>query len=386
MTALSQAEYQDLSAVQIAGLVRSGVLSACEVTAAAIATIRKRDPAVRAFTDLWPDLASRRARDVDRRVRAGEHLPLAGVPLAVKRTEGLDAVQTTRLIAAGCIPVGATSTPGRGTNWQTWGHTDRGATLNPLGTQWSPGGSSAGSAAAVAAFMVPLATGSDGAGSVRIPAAWCGIVGLKPTNGWVPARDRAGLNVGGPLARSAEDAAAYLDAVAGAPAPTSLASPGQPLRVVWSPTLGFADTDDQVADAARARLDELERTGAVVVCDATLQLLDPAACWTALRAGDDQAAAGRRDALEEQINKAFTAFDLVATPTTPGPPHGHDGPGDDFSVSLTWAFNITRHPAISIPAGRTPVGAPVGLQLVACHGQESKLLVTAARLDESGNG
>jgi Asp-tRNA(Asn)/Glu-tRNA(Gln) amidotransferase A subunit family amidase len=97
-------------------------------------------------------------------------------------------VQTVRLVAAGCVPVGATAVPGRGTSWQTWGHTDRGPTLNPLGPAFSPGGSSAGSAAAVAAGLVPLATGSDGAGSVRIPAAWCGVLGLKLTNGRVPAR------------------------------------------------------------------------------------------------------------------------------------------------------------------------------------------------------
>lgn len=377
MTALTRTEYQDLGAVQIAGLVQSGALSARDVTAAAIDTICERDPAVRAFTELWPGLARRRANDVDRRVRSGEHLALAGVPLAVKRTEGLDAVQTTRLIAAGCIPVGATSTPGRGTAWQTWGHTDRGPTLNPLGGRWSPGGSSAGSAAAVASSMVPLATGSDGAGSIRIPAAWCGIIGLKPTNGWVPARDRAGLNVGGPLARRAQDAAAYLDAVADAPARTSIDGPGRPLQVLWSSTLGFADTCDQVATAARARLDELERAGAVIVCDALVQLPDPAACWTAMRAGDDQVAAGLRSTLTRQIDEVFADYDLVATPTTPGPPHGHDGPGDAYSVSLTWAFNITGHPAVSLPAGYTPAGEPVGLQLVARAGHEGELLTVA---------
>jgi amidase len=177
--------YQQLSARQIAAAVLAGHWSVSDVTAAALDFIADRDGEIRAFTELWPEQARSRAADVDRRVHDDEVLPLAGVPLAVKGTEGLDSFQATRLIAAGCVPVGATSTPGPETSWQTWGFTDRGSTLNPHNPRWSPGGSSAGSAA-VASGMVPLATGSDGAGSVRIPAAWCQIIGLKPTNGRTP--------------------------------------------------------------------------------------------------------------------------------------------------------------------------------------------------------
>ena len=171
-----------MTACEIAAAVRSGALSAGEVVAAALDRIARHDT-LRAFTDVWPEAAAAQATEVDRRVRAGEGLPLAGVPLAVKATESVTATQTRRLARAGCVPVGATSTPGRGTGWRTWGATDRGPTLNPHDSRWSPGGSSAGSAAAVAARLVPLATGSDGAGSVRIPAAWCSVIGLKPTNG-----------------------------------------------------------------------------------------------------------------------------------------------------------------------------------------------------------
>ncbi|MDX3098643.1 amidase [Streptomyces sp. ME19-03-3] len=369
-----------MTACEIAAAVRSGALSAGEVVAAALDRIARHDT-LRAFTGVWPEAAAAQATEVDRRVRAGEWLPLAGVPLAVKATESVTATQTRRLARAGCVPVGATSTPGRGTGWRTWGATDRGPTLNPHDSRWSPGGSSAGSAAAVAARLVPLATGSDGAGSVRIPAAWCSVIGLKPTNGLVPARDRAGLNIAGPLARNAADAAAYLDALAD-PATRPCPAPAErPLRVTWSATLGFAATIDRIGAVARSRLDALVRAGALVPHDLAVRLPDPGPCWAALRghgAGSPDGAAGGKAELERELDRVFAEVDLIATPTTPNPPHGHCGPGDTMSVALTWAFNISGHPAISLPAGWTPRGEPVGLQLVARRHREADLLSVAA--------
>ncbi|MCK9877307.1 amidase [Frankia sp. Ag45/Mut15] len=389
-----------LGAVRIAALVREGIWSAWEVTGDALARIRVADEELRAFRELWPRAARAAALEVDRRLRAGQYLPLAGVPLGVKASEGRDAEQTRRLVAAGCVPVGATAVPGPGTAWQTWGHTDRGPTRNPHDPTWSPGGSSAGSAAAVAAGLVPLATGSDGAGSVRIPAAWCAVLGLKLTTGRLPARDRAGLTAPGALARHPADLAAYLDALRVFPpdrSPPGLSPPGlswpvpdgegvarggRPLRVAWSSTLGFARTDAPIAAAARAHLDRLAAAGALVTTGATVDLPDPQACWLALRRPPTHAPpgwdpGGTRAASQRALAVLFADHDLLATPTTPHPPHGHAGPGPAMSVALTWAFNLTGHPALSLPAGWTDAGHPVGLQLVARPGHEADLLTVA---------
>ncbi|MCQ0025473.1 amidase [Streptomyces somaliensis DSM 40738] len=379
-------EYAALSALDIARLVGSGALTAVGAVTAALARIGERDPALRAFTEIWPERAVAEAARVDARIAGGARLPLAGVPLGVKAGEGPGSYQNRRLAAAGCVPVGATSVPRSGRGWQTYGYTDRGPTLNPLDPAWSPGGSSAGSAVAVAAGLVPLASGSDGAGSVRIPAAWCGVIGFKPTNGLLPARDRAGLNSPGVLARTPRDALAYLDAVGGGAPAGAAPRPAGPLTAVWSATLGYADTDPAVAAVARRTADALAGAGPVTVDEAAdLALLDPAPAWTALRAGSPSPDDVRRIAANgERLTGLFERADLVLTPTTPNPPHGHEGPGDRMSVALTWAFNVSGHPALSLPAGTTPRGEPVGLQLVARPGEERLLLDLADRATRAG--
>ncbi|WP_031091231.1 amidase family protein, partial [Streptomyces sp. NRRL WC-3549] len=196
--------------------------------ARALGRIAERDPELGAFTAVWPDEALARERV------AGE-LPLAGLPFAVKGRTGARSYPARRLIAAGAVPVGATSVPGPGTPWRTWGRGAHGRTVNPWRPDRTPGGSSAGSAVAVAAGMVELATGSDGAGSVRIPAAWCGVFGLKTTTGLLPSPDRTGLASPGVLARSAARAETYLRHVLDgyAPRPARL-----PVPAVLSPDLG----------------------------------------------------------------------------------------------------------------------------------------------------
>ncbi|MET9845029.1 amidase family protein, partial [Streptomyces ossamyceticus] len=226
------------SAVVIAAAVRAGDVRAVDVVAECLGRIVAAEPALCAFAEVWAEDALRWAADVDRRVAAGEPLPLAGVPIGVKGRSGLRAAPARALVAAGCVPVGATSVPGRGTPWQTWGLGAGGRTVNPWRPDRTPGGSSAGSAAAVAAGLVPMATGTDGAGSVRIPAAWCGVLGLKITNGRLPTADRTGLAAPGVLTRYAADAAAYWHCVRGedpqraepftAPPTTALGQDGSP--------------------------------------------------------------------------------------------------------------------------------------------------------------
>ncbi|MFH8802535.1 amidase family protein [Streptomyces sp. NPDC017936] len=373
--------------------MREGRLRAVDVVAGALERIRRADPALCAFAEVWEETATATAAEVDGRVAAGERLPLAGVPLGVKGRRGLRAAGP--LLDAGCVPVGATAVPGSGTPWQTWGLGAHGRTVNPWRADRTPGGSSAGSAAAVAAGLVPLATGSDGAGSVRIPAAWCGVLGLKVTRGLLPSADRTGLATPGVLARYAADAAAYWRVAARASALPPPDASGPP-TAVFSPGLGFAEPDPEPLALARAAAARLADAGAVRLprpAEVPLRLEDPAPAWLALRtpgarpgpAPGAGSAAAVRGVNDRRLAALFARADLLLTPTTPHPPHGHEGPGERYSTALTWAFNLSGHPAISIPAGIGPDGCPAGLQVVAAHGREALLLAVAAAA-EAENG
>lgn len=393
--------------MEIASAVRAGTVRAVDVVAEALQRIERANPVLCAFTEVWAEEALRRAGEVDALVEAGPSrssgpiggegpgarawLPLAGVPVAVKGRHGLRAA--VPLLAAGGVAVGATAVPGSGAAWQTWGLGARGRTVNPWRADRTPGGSSAGAAVAVAAGLVPLATGSDGAGSVRIPAAWCGVVGLKATNGLLPSRDRTGLAAPGVLARTAADAAAWWRAVSppttAADVPPSTAAdarPSLPRTAVWSPDLGFAGPDPEPVALARAAVDRLVDAGVVrlVRPPAPPLLLDPAPAWLALRdPGSDSAVLADAHLVRAENNRRlarlFAGAELLLTPTAPTAPHGHEGPGDVYSTALTWAFNVSGHPALSLPAGFGTDGCPAGLHLVAPHGREALLLaVTGA--------
>jgi Asp-tRNA(Asn)/Glu-tRNA(Gln) amidotransferase A subunit family amidase len=327
--------------------------------------IAERDPALCAFLEVWQDASP---------VRNDPRLPLFGMPFAVKGPAGARSHAARRLVGAGAVPVGTTSVPGPGTYWQTWGMGAGGRTRNPYRPDRTPGGSSAGSAVAVAAGMVPLATGSDGAGSVRIPAAWCGVFGLRTTRGLLPSPDRTGLATAGVLGRSAAELDAYLRCVVDGYVPDTSEGDGRP-RAVWSADLGFAagpELDPEVVEVARRaaerilRLEEAPGFG----------LLDPKEEWFAIRGGGRPGAVAAENTA--RLDQLFARTRLLATPTAPFPPHGHDGPDGRFSTALTWAFNVSGHPAVSIPAGFTPDGCPVRLQLVSDLGSEALLVRAAA--------
>ena len=379
--------WDQCDAGEIAAAIMRGEVSAAEVTERALAGIAALDALLRCFRQVWSARARSRARAVDRAVSRGAQFPLAGVPVAVKRSEGPRSVQLQRLLRAGCVPVGMTAVPA-GTPWQTWGWTERGPTRNPWGGQWSPGGSSAGSAAAVAGGLVPLATAVDGAGSTRIPAAWCGLVGVKPTRGRLPSTHPAELSIGGPLARTVSDARAYLDVVLDRPIELDpLREPERswwPVSAVWSADLGIAETGRETVAVAAEAAQSLQAGGVLQWREHPVELVDPGQSWARLRAQSPveqpelDELRGVNDAV---LARLFAHGDVLITPTTPAGPHGHEGPGEHMSVALTWAFNLSGHPAVSVPAGRDGAGAPVGLQLVGPHGSESLLLALAAELE-----
>lgn len=159
-----------------------------------------------------------------------------------------------------------------------------------------------------------------------------------------------------------------------------------PVTAVWSADLGFADPDPEPTALARAEVDRLADAGVLrlVRPSAPPHLLDPAVAWFALRARSSDLTDAHRVRAENdrRLAAVLTGADLLLTPTTPTAPHGHEGPGDRYSTALTWAFNLSGHPALSLPAGFGTDGCPAGLQLVARHGQEA-LLLAVARAAES---
>jgi len=366
------------SAVATAEAVRSGQVSASDFVAGALQRLETTDRWVRAFVDVDP-AGSRAAAAGMNRARGGGTGRLAGVPIAVKGRAGPGSAQVRRLVAEGAIVIGTTSTP-RGTTHQTWGHTDRGPTRNPRRPDLSPGGSSAGSAAAVAAGVVALATGTDGAGSSRIPAAWCGIFGYKPTTALAVPAGPAVPAVPAPLARDPRDLRLWADVVL-----NGLPPAGDPATAVWSPDLGYAahELDPEVVAVAHAAAQRLADRSGLRWTDTTVELLDPATAWSALRdpaatGADRRAAAAVRAHNNDRLAALFSRAGMLLTPTTPAGPHGHAGPGPQMSVALTWTFNLSGHPALSIPAGATADGVPVGLQVIARPGADRALLDLAA--------
>ncbi len=346
--------------------------SACDV---ALDHARRADRTLRAFLEI--------GRLADGYPRASEQKApaLSGLPITVKGRRGLHQLATQRLLQAGAVAIGATTVPGPGTRHQTWGHTERGPTRNPWRLDLSPGGSSAGAAAAVAAGIVPLSCGSDGAGSVRIPAAWCHVIGFKPTTGRAPTPDPTGLAVPGVLVRDPALLPLWAAAVLPDWTPTA-ATPPIPLRTAaWSATLGYAGPhlDPEVAEIAERAAQALCDRAGLALSRPEVSLTDPERTWTTLRT-PTSSTAEQHDAQRSQqdnnnrLTALFQSTDLLLTPTTPGPAHGHDGPGAHLSVALTWAINLSGHPAASVPAGFTADGCPVGLQIIARHHGDELLL------------
>jgi aspartyl-tRNA(Asn)/glutamyl-tRNA(Gln) amidotransferase subunit A len=455
---------QDLlsySAGELAAFVRSKEISPAELMEETLKRVESINPRLNAFVALRAEQALEESRRMTSQIAAGRDPgPLAGIPIGVKDLEDVngmvtsfgsipfrgniarsDSVQVARLRRAGAIVLGKTNTPEFGFTGFTKNRL-YGVTRNPWDPEKTPGGSSGGSAAAVAAGMVPLATGSDGGGSIRIPACYSGCFGIKPSYGRIPMGPGNLLHMTGtwalgPLSRTVGDAALYLDCTAGYhPAdPASLPRPAisfracleevpPRLKIAYSPTLGYARVQRDVAGLVEDAVKSFEQMGHQVelweegfpeVSEAWAPLMNIelygllhedfarvreelgrtlvlSLDQARLLSVDDLIEAQKtRTRLNEALWKLFEQVDLLLTPTMPTEAFGAKGPPPSEidghpipllgAVAFTYPFNLSGHPAASVPVGHTRAGLPAGLQLVGPRHRDD-LVLQAARAYE----
>ncbi|SDT16314.1 Asp-tRNAAsn/Glu-tRNAGln amidotransferase A subunit [Actinoplanes derwentensis] len=379
-----------------AAAVRAGGRTPVELVEKALAAAEALDPVLHFAESLDPAGALAAAR------RVSPELPLAGVPFLIKSGTAAGSPVVTRLVAAGAIPIGVSTRNRPGTDSQTHGWNGTDYTRNPWDLTRSPGGSSAGAAAAVAAGVVPLATGGDSGGSLRIPAAFCGVTGFKGSAGRVPrpGRPLIGLAVSGLIGADLDDVVTATSLISGPERcdpsaspfwPVPVTEPGRRLRVAFLTSFGRGTADSAVAAVVRDRIAagmSLEGPAGLDLVGVVLDLAAPEDAWDTLAALDagrgvsgDQVrhATELRRAADRALADVFDTVDAIVTPTTLTVAHPYDGPvTSDFVGDLCWDFNITGHPAVSVPAGLAE-GLPVGLQVVAGHGRDD-VAVTVARL------
>ncbi len=456
-----------LSADELAALLREGSLTAEAVMEAVLERCVETQPSLNAFALIDEDGARQSARHADAaRASGGKVGPLHGVPFSIKdliHTKGLetafgshlmagnisdhDVVAVTRLKDAGAILIGKTTTP----EFAHKAITDSpryGATRNPWNTDFSCGGSSGGAAVAVAAGLGPLAVTTDGAGSSRIPASCCGVLGLKATHGRIPNEDGVDLfgtfSLIGAMTKTTADLVVMLNTMSGEHpgdpwsrsvsyppciVPSSPLASLRGLRVHYKPRLGNEHLDHGVAVAMENVLKLLQLEGALVTrsdgCEdwgndmARVMIRGPLAARMAHFSQEQrttmdptlrsaiaesealelralQQAPMQRAALYRQTEKIFEHADLLLTPCVSAPPPriGHTasepieingvvaGPMRAHWYNYPAPFNLTGHPAISIPAGHTPDGLPTGIQAVAPWFAEQSLIDLSAAIEE----
>jgi aspartyl-tRNA(Asn)/glutamyl-tRNA(Gln) amidotransferase subunit A len=447
-----------LSARETARLIGRKELSPVEVVRRSLDEAEATQATLNAFTVLRRDEALNEARAAEAALMRGDTLgALHGLPFSAKdliSVEGLpyafgsramadnigkvDAPSVERARAAGAILIGKTTTSEFGCK-PVGDSPLTGVTRNPLDLSLTPGGSSAGCAASVAAGITPFALGTDGGGSIRIPAAFTGAFGFKANFGRVPvwpASATPTLAHVCPLARNVRDAALLLQSIAGydardpaaiaGPVPDFLAAcdaPLQGLRIAWSPTLGYAKADSEVVEICARAASLLERAGCVVEEVGRVFTADPEDLWTAeFYAGvgtrlrpilesrrdlldpavaeilDDALALDmrvyydsvfRRYALRDEMFAFFERYDAMLSPTLPvsaleagrNVPAGFEHRNLVSWVYYTYPFNLTGQPAASLPVGLCSRGTPVGLQIVTPRNDEESALKIAAWLE-----
>ena len=448
---------------KLATRIRKKDISPREVMEATLERIAAVNPALNAFVDLCPEKALAEARVMTERITSGADVgPLAGIPLGIKDLEDVadmvtsygsipfkhnrasnDSIQVTRLKAAGAIVVGKTNTPEFGFTGFTKNRL-YGITRNPWNPDRTPGGSSGGSAAAVAGGLVPLGSGSDAGGSIRIPASYSGCFGFKPTFGRIPIGPSSHVSLStmtvlGPLTRSVRDAALYLDCTAGChPAdPYSLPAPAtsyqacltqmpKQLKIAFSPDLGYAVVQKDIQPCVQEAVRVFEQLGHHVELwpDA---LPDTGEYWSDMIATDivaqlgdvldkKRAELGRtlvgvleqtrqmtveklaaiqqmRAQLNACLETLFDKYDLLLTPTMPTEAFAAEGPppseinGQPIpllgAVAFTYPFNFSGHPAASLPAGLTANRLPAGLQIIAPRHRDDLVLQVAHAYEQA---
>jgi amidase len=440
-------------------MLRSGDVSSRELTAAALERAHSAQDPVNAFKMILDDEALAAADEADRRRAAGEDAPMLGIPTAIKDDTDLaghptafgcagdfapateDAAVVHLLRARGAVIIGKTNTPELG-QWPLTAGPAFGITRNPWNLDHTSGGSSGGTSAAVAAGVVAAAVGSDGAGSVRIPASWTNLVGIKPTRGrvssWPDKEAFNGITVIGPLARTVKDAALLLDAITGnfprelhkLPAPArpfadaTGEDPGR-LRIAVSYKIPFSAVPARLDKRVRERVEGVAKTLSGLGHDVVHQNLKHAmvglsfiprstggiAGWAErvpdkslldhrtlenvrignlLKFGGLRFARGWESVLHRRTGRIFRDFDVVIAPTTAKPPleaNALEGLSSYASDRLfvgacpyAWPWNVLGWPGVSVPAGFVD-GLPVGAQLLGQAGSEAKLIALAAQLE-----
>jgi aspartyl-tRNA(Asn)/glutamyl-tRNA(Gln) amidotransferase subunit A len=455
-----------MTAVQLRKAITLKKLSPVEIVNAILERIDRINPKINAYCTLVPEQARAEAKTAETMVMKGEPLgPLHGVPVSIKdlaftkgiRTTGgskiyenfvpdQDAVFVERLKAAGAIILGKTNTPEFG-----WIAVTRnplfGVSRNPWNTEYTTGGSSGGAAAAVAACLGPLASGSDGGGSIRIPSSFCGVFGLKPSFGRVPvgydfpSHLWEGLSVSGPITRTVADAALMLEVMSGYDARDFYAIPQRAphylssikgdvslkgLKIAWTTDMGYAVVDKRAAAAIEASAKVFEKLGCRVEqahpeagdpqlafsiqvgSSLAAQLYDELPKWgkdfepglatyversKELLAKDYVKARTMDLEYWAKIQKFFEKYDLLLTPVLAVPPF----PVDVYSpreingqkvgglawMPFTYPFNITGQPAASVPCGFTDNGLPIGMQIVGRKYDEVTVLKASAAFERA---
>ena len=451
-----------ISAFELAAMIKSKAVSPVEVADQLLRRIERLNPRLNAYLAVPEEEAISAARAAEKAVMSGAPLgPLHGVPVAVKDlefTKGIpttggslvynefvpdkDAAMVERLKHAGAIVLGKTNTPEFGSHSEAWNRLGDDC-RNPWDVSRTSGGSSGGSAVAMAVGMAALATGTDGAGSIRIPAAFCGVYGLKPTFGLVPQYGGfLGIpmfSTSGPISRTVRDAALWLTVTAGHdprdPNSTrrgpsnfldSLGGSVDGLRIAWSADLGFLEVTAEVRAMAESAALTFESLGCTVEQANPIIEHDYFLLSEPIRNADKYAAFGdlldsHADALtpyvrailelgadvtgcqyslclrylerlEARFAEFFERYDLLLTPATPFPAfplrrpprqkiHGRDLPANASAILFTLLWNLTGQPAASVPCGFTCEGLPIGLQIVGRRWQDATVLRASAAFE-----